>query len=68
METARADLLADLTATELVDTAARGRVQVRGRQLWADLTGQAQGTPLRCAATSTPAPTPPCRPRDSPPA
>lgn len=44
---ARADLVTDgLSATELSGTAASGRLRVRGGQLWADLSGQLQGTPL----------------------
>lgn len=44
--TARANLQADLTARDLPDTAARGRVRLGGGQLWADVGGQVQGTPL----------------------
>ncbi|MCY1702841.1 translocation/assembly module TamB domain-containing protein [Deinococcus sp. SL84] len=47
LNTVRADLVTGgLTATNLVDTSAQGRLRLRGGQLWADLSGQVQGQPL----------------------
>ncbi|WP_261664409.1 hypothetical protein [Deinococcus sp. Marseille-Q6407] len=47
LDSARADLITtNLSATELDATTASGRVRVRGGQLWADVSGQLQGTPL----------------------
>lgn len=46
LNTARADLQVNLTARDLKDTAAQGRLRLSGGQLWADVGGQVQGTPL----------------------
>ncbi|MDO4263219.1 MAG: translocation/assembly module TamB domain-containing protein [Deinococcus sp.] len=43
----RADLITErLTATDLSGTSASGRLRLRGGQLWTDLSGQLQDTPL----------------------